>query len=68
MFLIYDSEEDPKVKGYTNTRFQNDRNDSCSQLGFMFLLNRGVVSLKSSKQATIDVSTMETGYITTTKG
>ena len=64
MFLIYwDSEL--KVSEYTDASFQTDKDDYKSQSGFIFLLNGGAVSWKSSKQSTIADSTTETEYITT---
>jgi hypothetical protein len=42
-------------------------NDSKSQSGFVFYLNGGVVSWKSSKQDTIADSTMEAEYIATSE-
>ncbi|KAL8092834.1 hypothetical protein AgCh_034910 [Apium graveolens] len=49
------------VKNILN--FQTDRDDLVSQTGFMFFLNGGVVSWKSSKQETVVDSTMEAEYI-----
>ena len=51
------------VNGYTDSSFQIVRDNSASQSGFMFGLNEGVVSWKSSKQATVADSTMEVEYI-----
>ena len=62
MFLIYGDSE-LKVSGYTDAIFQIDKDDYKSQLGFIFLLNGGVVSWKSSKQSTIADSTTEAEYI-----
>ena len=44
MFLIYGSEEELVVNGYTDASFQTDTNDSQSQSGFVFTINGGVVS------------------------
>ena len=51
------------VNGYTNSSFQTDRDNSASQSGFVFCLNEGAVSWKSSKQATVADSTMDDEYI-----
>ena len=52
-FLVYGGEYKLVENGYTDSRFQTDRDNSASQYGFVFCLNGGVVSWKSSKQATI---------------
>ncbi|KAJ9553605.1 LOW QUALITY PROTEIN: hypothetical protein OSB04_017650 [Centaurea solstitialis] len=63
MFLVYGGAEELSVKGYTDASFQTDRDDSCSQSGFVFLLNGGAVSWRSSKQSTVADSTTEAEYI-----
>ena len=63
MFLIYGGEEELVVIGYTDASFQTDRDDSKSQSGFVFTLNGGAVSWKSSKQETVADSTTEAEYI-----
>ncbi|KAL4272076.1 hypothetical protein GQ457_13G016580 [Hibiscus cannabinus] len=55
--------EEIVIKGYTDARFQTDKDDSQSQSGFVFCLNGGAVSWKSSKQDTITDSTTEAEYI-----
>ena len=62
-FLVYGGADELVVKGYTDSSFQTDKDDSVSQSGFVFCLNGGVVSWKSSKQATVANSTMEAEYI-----
>lgn len=62
-FLVYGGEERLVVKGYTDSSFQTDKDDSISQSGFVFCLNGGAVSWKSSKQETVADSTMEAEYI-----
>src|SRR5688572_28750992 len=59
MFLVYGGEEKLVVTGYTDATFQTDRDDSKSQSGFVFKLNGGAVSWKSSKQETVADSTTE---------
>ena len=48
LFLVYGGEE-LKLQAYTNSSFQSDPDDSRSTFGFMFTLNGGAVSWKSSK-------------------
>ena len=48
-FLIYGGDEELVVRGYTDASFQTDRDDTVSQSGFVFCLNGGDVSWKSSK-------------------
>jgi len=67
VFLIYGGEEELVVNGYTNASFQTDTDDLQSQSGFVFTINGGAVSWKSSKQATVTDSTIETKYITASK-
>jgi hypothetical protein len=63
MFLIFGGEDELVVKGYTDTSFQTDKDDSASQSGFVFCLNGGAVSWKRSKQDTVADSTIEAEYI-----
>ncbi|KAI3764505.1 hypothetical protein L2E82_14514 [Cichorium intybus] len=64
MFLVYGGlEESLKVKGYTDASFQTDRDDSKSQSGYVFILNGGAVSWKSSKQEVIAQSTTKSEYV-----
>ena len=63
LFLVYGGEEELVVKGYTDASFQTDHDDSKSQSGFIFTLNGGAVSWKSSKQETVADSTTEVEYI-----
>ena len=62
MFIVYGGEE-VLVNGYTDAIFQNDHDDYRSQSGFVFTLNGGVVSWKSSKQDTVADSTTKAEYI-----
>ncbi|KAK2421692.1 secreted RxLR effector protein [Trifolium repens] len=62
-FLIYGGEEELAVVGYTDASFQTDKDDFRSQSGFVFCLNGGAVSWKSSKQETAADSTTEAEYI-----
>ncbi|XP_047335609.1 secreted RxLR effector protein 161-like [Impatiens glandulifera] len=62
-FLVYGGEEKLIVQGYTDASFQTDRDGFESQSGYVFILNGGAVSWKSSKQGTIADSTTEVEYI-----
>ena len=62
-FLVYGGEEKLVVNGYTDSSFQTDKDNLASQSGFVFCLNGGAVSWKSSKEATVANSTMEAEYI-----
>ncbi|WJX96077.1 hypothetical protein P8452_77325 [Trifolium repens] len=62
-FLVYGGEEELSVVGYTDASFQTDKDDFRSQSGFVFCLNGGTVSWKSSKQETVADSTTEAEYI-----
>ena len=54
MFLVYGGlEDDLVVNGYTDASFQSDKDDFRSQSGYVFCLNGGEVSWKSSKQSTV---------------
>ncbi|XP_070054655.1 secreted RxLR effector protein 161-like [Nicotiana tomentosiformis] len=61
-FLIYGDSE-LKLEGYTDASFSSDRDDSKSLSSYVFILNGGAVSWKSSKQATIADSVTEAEYI-----
>ncbi|KAK8576715.1 hypothetical protein V6N13_015148 [Hibiscus sabdariffa] len=63
VFLVYGGEEELGIKGYTDASFQTEKDDSRSQSGFVFYLNGGAVSWKSSKQDTIADSTTKAEYI-----
>ena len=61
-FLIYGDSE-LKLKGYTDASFASNKDDSKSISGYVFTLNGGAVSWKSSKQAMVADSTTEAEYI-----
>ena len=48
LFLIYGGAE-LQVRGFTDASFQSDKDDCKSQSGYIFTLNGGAVSWKSSK-------------------
>ncbi|GJY82658.1 hypothetical protein Tco_0496034, partial [Tanacetum coccineum] len=63
MFLVYGGEEELKVTSYYDASWQTDKDYSRSQSGWVFLLNGGAVTWKSSKQDTVADSTCESEYI-----
>ena len=65
MVLVYGAKDKLRVKGYVDASFQTERDDSRSQSGWVFLLNGGAVTWKSSKQDTVADSTCESEYIAT---
>ena len=62
-FLVYGGEDELGVKGYTDASYLTDSDDSRSQSGYVFVMNGGAVSWKSSKQDTVSASTTEAEYI-----
>ena len=63
-FLLYGKEDELVVNGYTDASFQYNKDDFRSQSGYVFCLNGGVVSWRSSKQDTVADSKTEAEYIT----
>ena len=63
MFLVYGGDKELVVKGYTDASFVTDPDDFKSQSGFVFIVNGGAVSWKSSKQDTVADSTTEAEYM-----
>jgi hypothetical protein len=63
LFLVFGGEEELVETCYTNASFQIDGDGSRSQFSFVFYLNGGAVSWKSSKQYMIVDSTMKVEYI-----
>jgi hypothetical protein len=48
MLLVYGGDEEIVVTGCTDASFQTDQDDSKSQSGYVFTINGGAVSWKSS--------------------
>nr|GEY15039.1 putative retrotransposon protein [Tanacetum cinerariifolium] len=65
MFLVYggNPEAEVRVDCYCDVRFETDRDDTKSQTGYVFILNRGAMDWKSSKQSTTAMSAIEAEYI-----
>jgi hypothetical protein len=68
LFLVYGGDRELVVKGYTGASFVTDPDDSKSQSGYIFTLNKGAFSWKSSKQGTVVESTTEVEYIAASEG
>nr|GEX88161.1 hypothetical protein [Tanacetum cinerariifolium] len=56
-----------KVSCYADVSFYTDKDDTKSQIGYVFVLNGGAVDWKSAKQSTTDMSSTEAEYITATE-
>jgi hypothetical protein len=68
MCLIYGgSDEELSVRCYTDASFQTDRDDSRSQSGYVFVMNGGAITWKSSKQKVVAQSITEAEYIAASK-
>ncbi|WCJ31560.1 Transposon Ty2-LR1 Gag-Pol polyprotein [Euphorbia peplus] len=63
LFLVYGGDDELAVSSYTDSGFQTDQDEQQSQSGFVFLLNGGAISWKSTKQPTVADSTAEAEYI-----
>ena len=62
IFLVYGG-SDLKLEAFSDSSFQSDPDDSKSISGYVFTLNGGAVSWKSTKQQTVADSTIEAEYI-----
>ncbi|GKA55113.1 retrotransposon protein, putative, ty1-copia subclass [Tanacetum coccineum] len=65
MFFVYegDIKRELRVSCYTNVGYLTDADDLNSQTGYVFILNRGVVDWKSTKQSIFATSSAEAEYI-----
>jgi hypothetical protein len=63
VFLDYGGDEEQIEKGYVDASFNIDLDDAKSQTGYIFLLNGGAVSWKSSKQSIVARSTIEAEHM-----
>ena len=61
--LTLHGSDDLRVTGYGNANFQTDIDNFHSQLGWVFILNGGEITWKSSKQETVADSMCESEYI-----
>nr|GFC16527.1 hypothetical protein [Tanacetum cinerariifolium] len=60
---IINSIAELRVDCYCDAGFETDRDDTKSQTGYVYILNRGAVDWKSSKQSTTAMSPTEAEYI-----
>jgi hypothetical protein len=67
VLLVFGGEEELVVKGYNDASFQTYADDSKSQSGFVFCLNGGAMSWKSSKQDIVADLMTEAEYIATSE-
>ncbi|XP_052622503.1 secreted RxLR effector protein 161-like [Lactuca sativa] len=67
MILVFGDNVEFMVSGYRDVSFQMDRDNSYYQSGWVFLLNSGEVTWKSSKKETVVDSTCESEYIATSE-
>ncbi|GJZ51984.1 hypothetical protein Tco_0606499 [Tanacetum coccineum] len=65
MFLVYvgDIKRELRVSCYTDVGYQTDADDLKSLIGYVFVLNGGVVDWKSTKQSIFATSSVEADYI-----
>ncbi|GKB80215.1 retrotransposon protein, putative, ty1-copia subclass [Tanacetum coccineum] len=65
MVLVYGAkpEDELKVSCYSDASFQTDKDDTKSQMGYVFVLNGRVMDWKSVKQTTTAMSSTEAEYI-----
>nr|GFC33559.1 retrotransposon protein, putative, Ty1-copia subclass [Tanacetum cinerariifolium] len=62
-FLVYGGEKELGVTGYCDAGWKINKDDSQSRYGWVFLLNGGAMTWKSSKQDTVANSMCESQYI-----
>ena len=67
MILVLGGSDKLRVTRYSDASFQTNRDNFCSKSGWVFVLNGGVVTWKSSKQDTLVDSTCESEYIVTSE-
>nr|GEU79035.1 retrotransposon protein, putative, Ty1-copia subclass [Tanacetum cinerariifolium] len=65
MFLVYEGnmERELRVSCYTDGGYLTDANNLNSQTGYVFVLNRGAVDWKSTKQSIFATSSTDAEYI-----
>ncbi|GJV95386.1 hypothetical protein Tco_1546963 [Tanacetum coccineum] len=65
MFLVYrgDMKQELRVSCYTDVGYLTDADDLRSQTGYVFVLNRGAVDWKSTKQSIFATSSTDAEYI-----
>ncbi|GJR45917.1 putative retrotransposon protein [Tanacetum coccineum] len=65
MFLVYggDMKRQLRVSCYTDVGYLTDADDMKSQTGYVFVLNRGAIDWKSTKQSIFATSSIDAEYI-----
>ena len=63
MFLVYGGDQELVVRSYVDASWDTDPDDSKSQSGYVFILNGGAVSWRSSKQSVVAKSSTEAEYV-----
>ncbi|GKF59858.1 hypothetical protein Tco_0176644 [Tanacetum coccineum] len=65
MVFVYGAkpEAELKVSCYMDASFQTNKDDTKSQMGYVFVLSGGAVDWKSAKQRTTTMSSTEAEYI-----
>ena len=63
IFLVYGGDQELVVKGYIDASWDTDPDDSKSQSRYVFILNGGAVSWRSSKQSVVAESSNEAEYV-----
>ena len=64
LFLIFESDSELRVMGYTNSYFMSDLDDKKFMSEYVFVCNGSMVSWKSFKQSIIADSTTKAEYVT----
>nr|GEV01129.1 reverse transcriptase domain-containing protein [Tanacetum cinerariifolium] len=69
VFLVYggNPKAELRIDCYCDAGFETNRYDTKSQTGYVFVLNRGTMDWKSSKQSTTAMSDTEAKYIAASK-
>nr|GFB44198.1 retrotransposon protein, putative, Ty1-copia subclass [Tanacetum cinerariifolium] len=65
MFLVYGGKPNTKldVTGFCDASWQCDKDDTKSQMGYVFVVNRGAVDWKSKKHTTIAMHSTQAEYV-----
>nr|GEX85783.1 retrotransposon protein, putative, Ty1-copia subclass [Tanacetum cinerariifolium] len=65
MFLVYGGKPDTEldVTGFYDASWQCDKDDTKSQMGYVFVVNGGAVDWKSKKQTTIAMHSAQAEYV-----
>nr|GEW74591.1 putative retrotransposon protein [Tanacetum cinerariifolium] len=63
MVLVYRAKAELRVSCYVDASFQTDKDDTKSQVGYVFVLNSRVVDWKITKQSTTAMYSIEVEYI-----